>query len=152
MVLRLGAAEAIPHVDGGTQMSASEVEPGPDHEGVQVRRTVDAPVAEVWQTLISPIGAEALLGRGAAFGTKGEPWHSEDGPSGVLRSYHPQQQLRLSWHETLDAPASVVELDLTDDAGATVLDLRHDRIAGDPGPHVDRWHGALERLDQAVRS
>lgn len=132
-------------------MTASEVEPGQDHDGVRVRRTVHAPVAQVWQTLISPGGAEALLGRGAAFGTKGEPWHSEDGPSGVLRSYHPQEQLRLSWHQTPDAPASVVELDLTEDAGVTVLDLRHDRVEGDPGAHAQRWDGALERLDQAVR-
>ena len=56
---------------------------------------MDAPVAQVWQTLISSSGAEALLGPGAAFGGKGEPWHSDEGPSGVLRSYHPQEQLRL---------------------------------------------------------
>ncbi len=149
MVLRPGAAGATQHTDGGTQMTASEVEP--ENDGVQVRRTVDAPVARVWQTLISPSGAEALLGRGAAFGTKGERWHSEDGPSGVLRSYHPQEQLRLSWHETTDAPATVVELDLTDDEGGTVIDLRHDRVHGDAGTHLQRWNGALERLEQAVR-
>ena len=133
-------------------MGSSEVEVDGKQEGVQVVRTVDAPVAQVWQTLISRSGAEALLGPGATFGGKGEPWHSEEGPSGVLRSFHPQQQLRLSWHETPDAPASLVELDLSDDAGSTRLDLRHDRIAGDAGGFEQRWNGALDRLDQAVRA
>ena len=132
-------------------MGSSEVEVDGEQVGVQVVRTVEAPVAHVWETLISRSGAEALLGPGAAFGGKGEPWRSEDGTSGVLRSYHPQQQLRLSWHETPDAPASVVELDLTDDTGSTRLDLRHDRIAGDAGTYEQRWNGALDRLERAVR-
>lgn len=132
-------------------MGPSEVEVDGEQVGVQVARTVDAPLAHVWETLISPAGAEALLGRGAVLGGKGEPWHSEDGPSGVLRSYHPQEQLRLSWHETPDAPASLVELDLAADSGSTRLDLRHDRIAGDPAAYEQRWNGALDRLDRAVR-
>jgi uncharacterized protein YndB with AHSA1/START domain len=132
-------------------MSASEVETDGKHAGVQVVRTVDAPVAQVWQTLISSSGAEALLGPGAVFGGKGEPWHSDEGPSGVLRSYHPHEQLRLSWHEAPDAPASIVELDLSDDSGATRIDLRHDRLDGDRSAYEQRWNGALDRLDQAVR-
>lgn len=132
-------------------MSASEVETDGKQDGVQVVRTVDAPVAQVWQTLISSSGAQALLGPGAAFGGKGEPWHSDEGPSGVLRSYHPQEQLRLSWHEHPDAPASIVELDLADDGGATRIDLRHDRLDGDRSAYEQRWNGALDRLDQAVR-
>ncbi len=132
-------------------MSASEVETDGKHAGVQVVRTVDAPVAQVWQTLISSSGAQALLGPGASFGGKGEPWHSDEGPSGVLRSYHPQEQLRLSWHEAPDAPASIVELDLSDDSGVTRIDLRHDRLDGDRAAYEQRWNGALDRLDQAVR-
>lgn len=132
-------------------MSASEVETEGEQDGVQVVRTLDAPVAQVWQILISSSGAEALLGPGAAFGGKGEPWRSDEGPSGVLRSYHPQEQLRLSWHENPDAPASIVELDLADDGGATRVDLRHDRLDGDRSAYEQRWNGALERLDRAVR-
>lgn len=132
-------------------MSASEVETDAEPTGVQVVRTVDAPVAQVWQTLISSSGAQALLGPGAAFGGKGEPWRSDEGPSGVLRSYHPQEQLRLSWHEAPDAPASIVELDLSDDSGVTRIDLRHDRLDGDPAAYEQRWNGALDRLDRAVR-
>ena len=132
-------------------MGTSEVEVDAAQVGVQVVRTLDAPVAHVWETLISRPGAEALLGPGATLGGKGEPWHSEDGPSGVLRSYHPLEQLRLSWHETPDAPASLVELDLADDSGSTRLELRHDRVAGDAAGHEQRWACVLDRLDRLVR-
>lgn len=131
-------------------MTQGEVEVDAKQDGVQVARTLDAPVAHVWETLISRAGAEALLGPGASYGGKGEPWHSDDGPTGVLRSYHPQEQLRLSWHETPDAPASLVEIDLADDAGSTRLDLRHDRVAGDASAHEQRWAAALDRLERVV--
>lgn len=116
---------------------------------VRVVRTVEAPVADVWRALVSPTGAEALLGPGASFGGKGEPWHSDDGPSGVLRSYHPLEQLRWSWHETPEAPASIVELDLSDDGGSTRLDLRHDGVQ-ETAAYQSRWTAALDRLGSAV--
>ena len=134
-------------------MSVIEPETGADADGassaVRVVRTVDAPVGDVWRTLTSPGGAEALLGPGASFGGKGEPWRSHDGPSGVLRSYHPLEQLRWSWHETPDAPASIVELDLVDDGGATRLDLRHDGVS-ETARYEARWSSALDRLGGAV--
>lgn len=117
--------------------------------GARVVKVVGAPVSAVWRVLVSPAGAEALLGRGAAFGGKGEPWHSEDGPSGVLRSFHPLEQLRWSWHETPDAPASIVELDLREDDGATTVDLRHDGVS-DVGAYESRWSAALDRFAGAV--
>lgn len=116
--------------------------------GVRVVRTLAAPVADVWRALVSPGGAEALLGPGASFGGKGEPWRSEDGPSGVLRSYHPLEQLRWSWHETPDAPASIVELDLSDDGGGTRVDLRHDGV--EPATYEPRWSEALDRLGSTI--
>ena len=130
----------------------SMVEPEADAEEaspVRVVRTVEAPVAEVWRALVSPGGAEALLGPGASFGGKGEPWQSDDGPSGVLRSYHPLEQLRWSWHETPDAPASIRERDRADDGGSTRLDLRHDGV-GDAAAYESRWTTALDRLGGAV--
>lgn len=135
-------------------MSVVEPETGVDADGnspeaVRVVRTVAAPVADVWRALVSPGGAQALLGPGAEFGGKGEPWRSADGPSGVLRSYHPLEQLRWSWHETPDAPASIVELDLSDDDGGTRLDLRHDGVA-EVAAYEARWSDALDRLGGAL--
>jgi uncharacterized protein YndB with AHSA1/START domain len=116
--------------------------------GVQISRSAAAAVAHVWEVLVSPSGSQALLGEGAVLGAKGEPFHSADGSSGFVRSYHPLEQLRVSWHETPDSPPSIVELDLRADGTLTVLELRHDRILDeDQKARLEqRWADALGRL------
>src|SRR5919205_517303 len=116
---------------------------------VRVSRMVSAPVVHVWEVLVSPAGSQALLGEGAVLGGKGEPYHCADGSSGVLRSYHPLEQLRVSWHGTPDGPPSIVEVDLRAEGdGATVLDLTQNHLW--PGADVDdlqrRWSAGLERV------
>ena len=112
---------------------------------VRTSRTVPAPVGKVWEHLISPTGTEALLGEGAALGSKGESWHSADGPFGVVRSFHPLQQLRVSWHADDDAPATLVDLQLAEQAGGTRIDLVHEHLVGTAGVR-DRWEHALDRF------
>lgn len=119
---------------------------------VQVSRSVAAAVTRVWEVLVSPDGSQALLGEGAVLGAKGEPFHCADGASGFVRSYHPLEQLRVSWHETADSPPSIVELDLRADDGATVLELRADRILDDTQKSrlEERWASSLDRLAAAA--
>lgn len=123
----------------------------PETLTVTVSRTVDAPLEHVWGVLVSAPGAQALLGDGAILGSKGEPYHCTDGTWGVVRSYHPLEQLRVSWHENADAPSSIVELDLRADGEATALELRHDRIreASVAASVQARWTMALDTLAQA---
>ena len=122
---------------------------------VRVSRAVQAPLVHVWEVLVSPAGAEALLGEGATLGGKGEPYHCADGTRGVVRSYHPLEQLRVSWHPTPDGPPSIVEVDLRADGdGATRLDLSQDHLAD--GADVDdlgrRWDAGLERVASLAES
>jgi uncharacterized protein YndB with AHSA1/START domain len=115
---------------------------------VQTSRTVAAPIGHVWEVLVSQQGAQALLGEGAVLGTKGEPYHCADGTSGVVRSYHPLEQLRVSWHATPDSPPSIVEVDLRADGAGTVVDLRHEKIVDEslvPGLR-ERWDAGLKAL------
>ena len=117
---------------------------------IEVSRVVPFPIDRVWQLLTTSAGAEALLGEGAMLGTKGEPWRSEDGSHGVVRSYHPMEQVRLSWHADEDAPATLVDLRLTSEGDDTRLDLRHERLA-DPALSESlpqRWDAALGRIGQ----
>jgi uncharacterized protein YndB with AHSA1/START domain len=122
---------------------------------VRVSRTVQAPLLHVWEVLVSPAGAEALLGEGATLGGKGEPYHCADGTRGVLRSYHPLEQLRVSWHPTPDSPPSIIEVDLRSDGdGATRLDLSQAHLwdgvdADDLGR---RWDAGLERVATVAES
>ncbi len=115
---------------------------------VNVSRSVAAPPLHVWEVLVSDEGAQALLGTGARLGGKGEPYRTEEGPSGVLRSFHPLEQLRVSWHAAPDAPATVVELDLRPDGESTVLDLTQEHLPPDTdlGELEVRWTAALDAL------
>jgi uncharacterized protein YndB with AHSA1/START domain len=122
---------------------------------VRVSRTVQAPLLHVWEVLVSPAGAEALLGEGATLGGKGEPYHCADGTRGVLRSYHPLEQLRVSWHPTPDSPPSIVEVDLRSDGdGATRLDLSQDHLwqGVDTDDLGRRWDAGLGRVAHVAES
>ena len=115
---------------------------------VQVSRPVSAPLEHVWEVLVGSDGARALLGDGAVLGSKGEPYHCDDGTWGVVRSYHPLEQLRVSWHEHADALPSIVELDLRADGEGTLLELRHDKLHGETVAQSarDRWTSGLDAL------
>jgi uncharacterized protein YndB with AHSA1/START domain len=115
---------------------------------IDVSRSIPAPVGRVWQLLVSPEGTHVWLGDGAVLGGKGEPYHCTDGTSGVVRSYHPLEQLRVSWHASPDSPPTIVEVDLRSDGDSTRIDLRHDRIDDD---HLratlqQRWSAGLQAL------
>ncbi len=134
-----------------TQSVPPQVEDG-DLEGspagVHASTTVAAPVANVWQHLISARGTEALLGPGVTLGSKGESWHSADGPHGVVRSFHPLEQIRVSWHPHEGGPLSIVDLRLNGDGEGTRLDLYHEGegIAEDGAGDKRRWDEALGRF------
>ena len=115
---------------------------------VEVSRTLQASVAHVWEVLVSPAGTAALLGEGAVLGGKGQHYYCSDGVSGVLRSYHPLEQLRVSFHETPDSPPSIVEVDLRAEGDATVVDLRHERITDEASVSFleRRWKESLDAL------
>jgi uncharacterized protein YndB with AHSA1/START domain len=119
---------------------------------LEVSRALAQPVDEVWQVLITPAGAEALLGKGAQLGGKGEPWRSADGTHGVVRSYHPMEQVRLSWHSDEQAPATLVELHLLPEGEGTRLSLRYEEVedAAVSENLRQRWGDALGRIVAAT--
>lgn len=119
---------------------------------IEVSRVVPHPIDKVWQVLTTPAGAEALLGSGAHLGTKGEPWRSSDGSHGVVRSYHPMQQVRVSWHADDLAPATSVDLQLTSEGEGTRLDLRHEHISDVALSQSlqQRWEDALSQIGGAT--
>lgn len=129
-------------------IEGAEAAPG---KGVYATRSLPVPLERVWQVLTTTAGAEALLGSGAAIGGKGEPWHSADGTHGVVRSYHPFEQIRVSWHASDDDPPGVVDLHLSRDGEGTRLEVQHARLSAelDAGEVQRRWDTALDRLAEA---
>ena len=126
------------------QLSAGHAPAG----SVDVSRSVEQPVGAVWQALISPQGTAIWLGEGAVLGGKGESYHCADGSTGVVRSFHPLEQLRVSWHADDHAPSSIVEVDLIPDGETTTVRLNHHGIhdAGQAAALEARWTSRLDDL------
>ncbi|MDR1712200.1 MAG: SRPBCC domain-containing protein [Propionibacteriaceae bacterium] len=120
---------------------------------VQVSRSVSKPVKEVWKLLVTREGAEALLGPGGELGDKGDGWRANDGTFGVIRSYHPLEEIRFSWHVADDAPKTMVEVKLVKASEAeTTVEVTHDRIPSyyDTAKLTRRWESALDKLSSAA--
>jgi uncharacterized protein YndB with AHSA1/START domain len=119
---------------------------------VTVSRSVSQPVKEIWKLLVTRQGAEALLGAGGELGDKGDSWHAADGTYGVIRSYHPLEQIRFSWHAAEDAPKTIVEVDLSAAGDATTVEIRHEHIPSyfDSSALTRKWEQALEKLAAAA--
>ena len=97
-------------------------------------------------------GAEALLGAGGELGDKGDSWHAADGTFGVIRSYHPLEQIRFSWHAAEEAPKTIVEVDLSAAEDGTKVEIRHEHIPAyfDASAITHKWEQALEKLAAAA--
>lgn len=114
---------------------------------VEVSAVLTHDINHVWHVLTTNEGAAAFLGEGATLGGKGEPWRATDGTHGVWRTYHPMEQVRVSWHADDDAPRSMVDLHLAADGDQTAVTVRHEHVSGDTEALGARWRAALERID-----
>ncbi|MGI8718673.1 MAG: SRPBCC family protein [Lapillicoccus sp.] len=119
-------------------------------DAVEVSVVLPHRVEHVWRVLTTNDGVQAFLGAGATLGAKGDSWHAADGTHGVWRSYHPMEQVRLSWHADEDAPRSVLDLHLRPDGDRTHVSLRHEQVGGDLAALERRWSAALDRIDAAT--
>lgn len=128
--------------------SDSETKPA---DVIEVVQHVARPIDEVWGRLTQKEGIEAFLGEGAMLGGKGDPWHAGDGTYGVTRSYHPEEQVRVSWHENENAPPTLVDLQMAREGEGTLLKLRHEHLTDDMDRAAlkKRWDAAMHRLTQA---
>jgi len=117
---------------------------------VEVSAVLTHDISHVWHVLSTNDGVAAFLGEGAKLGNKGEHWQAADGTHGVWRSYHPMEQVRLSWHASDDAPRSLVDLHLAPQGEQTFVSIRHEQVSGDVGTLEQRWTEALARLDAAA--
>ncbi|WP_168581638.1 SRPBCC family protein [Gephyromycinifex aptenodytis] len=133
-----------------TLSNDTEAASKPSQEAVEVVQHTPRPVAEVWTRLTQREGIEAFLGEGAMLGDKGDPWHASDGTYGVTRSYHPEEQVRVSWHADEDAPPTLVDLRMAPEGEGTLLTLRHEHLPSDADREalLARWDAALQRLTQ----
>ncbi len=119
---------------------------------VEVSAMLTHDLDHVWHVLSTNEGVAAFLGEGVKLGNKGEHWYAADGTHGVWRSYHPLEQVRLSWHASDDAPRSLVDLHLAAAGDQTQVSIRHEQLdaSHDRDALRARWTEALSRLDAAA--
>ncbi len=131
-----------------TDSTASEATPETADTTVLVSRVVSCTPKNFWKALVSREGTDSLMGDGAVLGGKGESWRATDGTFGVVRTYHPNEQVRFSWHAGDDAPTTLVDLRLVPTDDGTRLELHHENVpaASDVVALQERWHDVLERL------
>ena len=98
---------------------------------VAVTRVAHAQLEAVWRALMTPAGAQTLLGAGGQLGNKGESWKADDGTYGITRSFHPKEQIRFSWHASEGAPATLVDLRMRAVDGGTELTIVHGNLPED---------------------
>ncbi len=131
-----------------TEVITDEAPGKTDH--VTVSRQIHHPIKQVWQVLVTGAGAEALLGQGARLGEKGHTWRSSAGTHGVVRSFHPLEQIRFSWHAGEDAPATIVEVRLSPvDEDQTLIELSQCHLYDGLSPEAAerRLEAALARIE-----
>jgi len=135
-----------------TEQSQGDTLVNPVDTTVTVSRSVSRPVKEMWKLLATREGAEALLGTGGELGDKGDSWHAIDGTYGVVRSFHPLEQIRFSWHAAEEAPKTIVEVDLAASGDGTRVEIRHEHIPlyFDAAALTRKWEQALEKLAAAA--
>lgn len=116
---------------------------------VVVSRVVTSPVKEIWHRLVTDQGPTAILGEGGILGDKGDSWRAADGSYGVVRTYHPLEQVRFTWHPCEGAAGSLVDLRVEQVSDAeTTVEIRHERLGPDADPDAIkvRWEQALSRF------
>ncbi len=125
-----------------------------DGADIVVCRSASASIKDIWKALVSPEGEKALLGEGGQLGDKGEDWHANDGTFGVIRSYHPLEEIRFTWYAAEEAPRTIVTLHLNAAPdGGTTVEIRHEQVPSyfDKAALAQRWETFLDHLFALAR-
>jgi uncharacterized protein YndB with AHSA1/START domain len=135
------------------QAGLRPVQDGPDDVGVLLRRSYDAEIGDVWDAITDPERMRRWFMPISGDLRPGGSFQLHGNAGGDILECEPPHRLRVSF----GGPTSIVEIRLTADDDATVLELEHtvpltiaQSVAGalfvGPG-----WDGALVGLDLYVR-
>lgn len=108
---------------------------------IGVSRTVAHPVDAVWPALVSDDGLAVWLGPGVRFsGEPGEPYETDSGVTGELRSYRPGDRIRLTWQPADWTHDSTVQIALEDKGPKTGVRFHQERLADSDERELQRSH------------
>ena len=115
---------------------------------VGVRKTVPAPVAEVWTYLLGP-GLPMWLGEIPELPTKkGVRYRTADGVRGTIRGYAQQKNVRLTWQPEDWPHETTLQLTVTKAGEGTTIHIQHEDLADreERRMMVGHWHRVADSL------
>jgi uncharacterized protein YndB with AHSA1/START domain len=95
---------------------------------VGVRKTVAAPLPEVWEFLLGD-GLSLWLGEGTLPHEKGATYVMADGVRGQVRSFADNQKIRLSWRPDDWPHDTTLQVTVKEAPGGTTIGFHHEQLA-----------------------
>jgi uncharacterized protein YndB with AHSA1/START domain len=110
---------------------------------IGVSRTVNMPIEAVWELLVSPDVQALWLGSGELPTMPGEPYETDEGTVGEVRSFHPNDRIRLTWRPPDWDHDSTVQVAVSAKGPeSTVVRFHQDRLADAGERERQRAHWA----------
>ena len=116
---------------------------------IGVSRTVDTPLPRVWDALMSEEGVRTWLGDGVQLpAERGAGYRTGDGTTVKIRSFHPNDRVRLTWQPPDWDHESTVQVAVSQRGGRTVIRFHQERLA-DPEERErqrEHWRAVMDAL------
>lgn len=116
---------------------------------IGVSRTVNLPLDDVWEFMISPEAVAIWLGEGATLPAgRGDPITAADGSKGELRSLRPLDRVRLTWQPKDWDHDTTVQVTVTGGETSTVIRFHQDRMVSEAerNRQRDHWRSIMAEL------
>jgi uncharacterized protein YndB with AHSA1/START domain len=121
---------------------------------IGVSRTVPFPMEAVWDFLTSPAGSAVWLGAGVhRLDEPGAAYETDSGTAGQVRSFRPQDRVRLTWQPVDWDHDSTVQFTVRPVAGdRTRIVFHQERLldATEREQQREHWQGVLDALVDAL--
>ncbi|MGH1561865.1 SRPBCC domain-containing protein [Mumia sp. DW29H23] len=97
---------------------------------IGVSKTVDHPAHEVWAFLVSPAGTDLWLGHDVVLAAeRGTRYETREGTTGEIRSFRPQDRVRLTWRPRDADHDTVVQVVVSDSGpGRSMIRFHQERL------------------------
>lgn len=120
---------------------------------IGVSRTLPFPREVVWAAIMSPEGVALWLGEGATL-VKGERYETIEGTVGEVRSLHPFDRVRLTWHPRDWDHESTVQVAISASGAKTVLRFHQERLDGpeERARQRDHWREVMDSIVDLLRA
>ncbi|NMR29262.1 SRPBCC domain-containing protein [Crystallibacter degradans] len=116
-----------------------------------VRKTVPAPLPQVWDFLIGE-GLPLWLGETTLGARRRDQYETADGTRGEIRRFHPHERIRLTWEPQAWDHESILQITLMQVQAGTTIGFHQEQLASaaEREEMLDHWHDVADRIAAAL--